>query len=93
MMGPGFPAPFFARKEGDGVENSNRRELIAQIAALSWPTIVEQALQTVVQFADSAMVGRIGAQASASVGMTASVIALMMIQRPFSHTVDGMNIL
>ncbi len=49
------------------------RALLRQIAALSWPTIVEQALQTVVQFADSAMVGRIGAQASASVGMTSSV--------------------
>ena len=55
----------------------NRRELLSQIAALSWPTIVEQALQTVVQFADSAMVGRIGAQASASVGMTASVTWLV----------------
>ena len=55
----------------------DRRALIRQIAKLSWPTIVEQALQTVVQFADSAMVGRIGAQASASVGMTASVTWLV----------------
>ena len=55
----------------------NRRELLSQIATLSWPTIVEQALQTVVQFADSAMVGRIGAAASASVGMTSSVTWLV----------------
>lgn len=54
-----------------------QRVLLLQIAALSWPTIVEQALQTIVQFADSAMVGRIGAQASASVGMTTSVTWLV----------------
>ena len=48
------------------------RGMVGEIVALSWPTVVEQALQTVVQFADSAMVGRIGAQASASVGMTTS---------------------
>lgn len=55
----------------------NTRELLEQIAALSWPTIIEQALQTLVQFADAAMVGRIGAQASASVGMTSSVTWLV----------------
>ena len=58
-------------------QGEESRALIGQVARLSWPTIVEQALQTVVQFADSAMVGRIGAQASASVGMTASVTWLV----------------
>ena len=53
------------------------RGMVGEIVALSWPTVVEQALQTVVQFADSAMVGRIGAQASASVGMTTSVTWLV----------------
>lgn len=58
-------------------QKEDRRALLGQIARLSWPTIVEQALQTLVQFADSAMVGRIGAAASASVGMTASVTWLV----------------
>lgn len=58
-------------------KTESRRDLLKRIAQLSWPTIVEQALQTVVQFADSAMVGRLGAAASASVGMTASVTWLV----------------
>lgn len=43
------------------------------VCALAWPTVVEQALQTVVQYADAAMVGRISAQAAAAVGLTATV--------------------
>ena len=57
--------------------SGKNRGMVGEIVALSWPTVVEQALQTVVQFADSAMVGRIGAQASASVGMTTSVTWLV----------------
>ena len=51
-----------------------RREksLYALIAALAWPTMVEQALGTVVQYVDTAMVGRMGAHASACVGLTSS---------------------
>ncbi len=48
------------------------RSLFALIAALAWPTMVEQALGTVVQYVDTAMVGRMGAHASACVGLTAS---------------------
>ena len=48
------------------------RSLAALIAALAWPTMVEQALGTVVQYVDTAMVGQMGAHASACVGLTAS---------------------
>lgn len=48
------------------------KSLYALIAALAWPTMVEQALGTVVQYVDTAMVGRMGAHASACVGLTAS---------------------
>ena len=48
------------------------RSLYALIAALAWPTMVEQALGTVVQYVDTAMVGRMGAHASACVGLTSS---------------------
>lgn len=50
-----------------------RKEMIAIIFALAWPSIVEQALQTAVQYVSSAMVGRLGANASAAVGLTTTV--------------------
>ncbi len=49
------------------------RALAGTILMLAWPTIIEQALQTVVMYVDSAMVGRISAEASAAVGITATV--------------------
>ncbi|WP_243187015.1 MATE family efflux transporter [Clostridium muellerianum] len=52
---------------------NQRKEMIISICALAWPSIVEQALQTTVQYVSSAMVGRLGAQASAAVGLTTTV--------------------
>ncbi len=57
------------------------RELMQQIVLLAWPTIMEQALQTVVQYADTAQVGAIGAQASAAVGLTGTM--MWLINSPF----------
>lgn len=55
-------------------ENIKKREkLIIAIFALAWPTIIEQALQTAMQYVSSAMVGRLGASASAAVGLTTTV--------------------
>ena len=51
-------------------------ERMRTILHLAWPTVVEQALQTVVSYADTAQVGAIGAQASASVGLTTSMMWL-----------------
>lgn len=53
------------------------RALLKNIFFLAWPTVVEQALQTVVSYADTAQVGAIGANASASVGLTTSVMWLV----------------
>lgn len=58
-------------------EGFGDRALLKSIFVLAWPTIVEQALQTVVSYADTAQVGAIGAQASASVGLTASMMWLV----------------
>ena len=52
-------------------------ERMRTILHLAWPTVVEQALQTVVSYADTAQVGAIGAQASASVGLTTSMMWLV----------------
>lgn len=49
------------------------RDMLVTLCTLSWPVIVEQIMQTVVMYVDSAMVGRISAEASASVGVTATV--------------------
>lgn len=49
------------------------RTMLATILALAWPAMVEQALQTIVQYADSAMVGRLGVRAMAAVGLTTTV--------------------
>jgi len=40
---------------------------------LAFPVIIEQILQTAVQYADTAMVGRLGADASAAVGLTTTI--------------------
>lgn len=47
------------------------------IVTLAWPTLLEQMLQTLVQYIDAAMVGRIGADATATVGMSTSVTWLV----------------
>ncbi len=54
-------------------EQTERKALLRSIAALAWPAMIEQALQTIVQYADSAMVGRLGVQATAAVGLTTTV--------------------
>jgi putative MATE family efflux protein len=50
-----------------------RKKMALTICALAWPSILEQALQTSVQYISSAMVGRLGANASAAVGLTTTV--------------------
>ena len=49
------------------------REMIAVILSLAWPTMLEQAMQTAVQYIDTAMVGSLGTQATAAVGATSTV--------------------
>jgi putative MATE family efflux protein len=44
---------------------------------LAWPAILELLFQSCVSYVDTAMVGRLGAEASASVGLTTSVIWLL----------------
>ena len=43
------------------------------IFSLAWPTIVEQLMQTTVQYMDTAMVGSLGTEATASVGATTTI--------------------
>lgn len=49
------------------------KEMILLIWSLAWPTMLEQAMQTAVQYIDTAMVGTLGTQATAAVGATSTV--------------------
>lgn len=55
---------------------ANRRlpwNMVPTIMALAWPTMLEQLMQTAVQYIDTAMVGSLGTQATAAVGATSTV--------------------
>lgn len=49
------------------------REMIAVILSLAWPTMLEQLMQTTVQYIDTAMVGTLGTRATAAVGSTGTI--------------------
>lgn len=54
-------------------KNIANRTMLTTILALAWPTMVEQLMQTAVQYIDTAMVGVLGTQATAAVGATTTV--------------------
>ena len=47
--------------------------MVPTIMALAWPTMLEQLMQTAVQYIDTAMVGSLGTQATAAVGATTTI--------------------
>ncbi len=47
--------------------------MLPLILALAWPTMLEQLMQTAVQYIDTAMVGSLGTDATAAVGSTTTV--------------------
>ena len=49
------------------------KQMIGVIMALAWPTMLEQLMQTAVQYIDTAMVGSLGTEAMAAVGATTTV--------------------
>ena len=54
-------------------ENLLNIEMIAVILNLAWPTMLEQLMQTTVQYIDTAMVGSLGTGATAAVGSTGTI--------------------
>ena len=48
-------------------------KMLRIILALAWPTMLEQLMQTAVQYVDTAMVGTLGTQATAAVGATSEI--------------------
>ena len=59
------------------IEALKEKELRTRIFRLAWPTVTENALQTVVQYVDTAQVGLLGAAASAAVGLTSTTTWLV----------------
>ncbi len=49
------------------------KQLMGTMFHLAWPTMLEEALQCVVTYADTAQVGVMGANASAAIGLTTTV--------------------
>ena len=47
--------------------------LLPAVLSLAWPTMLEQIMQTAVQYVDTAMVGSLGTSATAAVGSTTTV--------------------
>lgn len=58
-------------------ERLSAREQRALILLLSWPSILAQVSVTVMQLIDAGMVGRLGTEASASIGLVASTTWLI----------------
>lgn len=57
--------------------NGERAQLFKTLVFLSLPTVIEQILSTLLQYVDTAMVGRLGEQATASVSITTNVTWLV----------------
>ncbi|MBE6768636.1 MAG: MATE family efflux transporter [Ruminococcaceae bacterium] len=55
------------------MKKSATKHTLAVIFALAWPTMLEQLMQTAVQYIDVAMVGSLGTAATAAVGATTTV--------------------
>ncbi len=57
----------------DKANRHDSKTMIGVILALAWPTMLEQLLQTAVQYIDTAMVGSLGTNATAAVGATSTI--------------------
>lgn len=64
-----------AQKEFNLLDTSMKPSKI--VLHLAWPAIVEQLLQTMVQYVNTAMLGSLGARATAAVAVNTSLIMLM----------------
>lgn len=58
-------------------EKKSKYAMIPVIFALAWPTMLEEFMQTAVQYIDTAMVGTLGTLATAAVGSTSTVTWLV----------------
>ena len=55
------------------IRNNSYIETLPIILSLAWPTMLEQLMQTAVQYIDIAMIGSLGTEATAAVGSTTTI--------------------
>ncbi len=55
------------------VKKAFNRSLLISIITLAWPTMLQELMQTAVQYIDTAMVGSLGTAATAAVGATTTI--------------------
>lgn len=58
-------------------EAADNRDILRTLIALSIPTLLEEMLRTLLQYVDTAMVGRLGEQATAAVSVTTTITWLV----------------
>lgn len=58
-------------------EAADNRDILRTLVALSIPTLLEEVLRTLLQYVDTAMVGRLGEQATAAVSVTTTITWLV----------------
>ena len=58
---------------GKSIKRTFDRSLLISIITLAWPTMLQELLQTAVQYIDTAMVGSLGTAATAAVGATTTI--------------------
>lgn len=58
---------------GDVKQKSFKRQILRSMIVLAIPTVIEQILSTLLQYVDTAMVGKLGEQATAAVSVTTTV--------------------
>lgn len=60
-----------------GEKRADNREILRMLVTLSIPTVLEEILHTLLQYVDTAMVGRLGEQATAAVSVTTTITWLI----------------
>src|SRR3954471_17124690 len=73
---PSISEPFVAPVAADAGA-PERRALRQQVLALSWPVIIENLLQSLIGFVDTAFVGHLGTEALAGVGGAQQIVWLV----------------
>lgn len=58
-------------------KQTDNREILRMLITLSIPTVLEEILHTLLQYVDTAMVGRLGEQATAAVSVTTTITWLV----------------
>ena len=66
-----------ATLQNQKLQKSEALATASVILTLAWPTMLEQMMQTAVQYIDTAMVGSLGTEATAAVGATGSISFLL----------------